>query len=641
MTKTLRRALALGFVALTAAGAAGAATIRSPYAPTASPTIAARLAAEGQEGLDFDAEALAALAAQPKGVFEIPAFPVAPGTTKTLRLHRFEVVAPGALVTIQGPNGQTSMPMPAVSHFAGIVEGDPDSSVYVGATGNRLVAYVHSSLGHTYVGPDESDSAFVVRTADSPLNASAAAAPWHCGEDEMPGALTAKAEPSQPAPGIPDVAFKQATVRVETDNQLYTRFGGNVANLSTYVQTLFGADNVIYNRDLSLYLVVTEIHVWATADPYTGSDTFTQLMQLGDWWHANRPLASYPRTLVHYLSGHPVAGGIAWVDVLCMGDFQNGSDWGGAYSLTQIFGTYPLQLWDQDSSAHEMGHNVNSPHTHCMGPGSTTYYYPTWTDECYSGESSTCFNAPGIVGPAYAPGPGTAVPPAPNQYVGTIMSYCHLLGWQYMSLVFHPRCINDLMLPAIASASCLTQPVVFADVLPSDPFLSYIDTVYTDGITGGCGSNPLIYCPQNPVTRAQMAVFLLKVVHGSTYAPPPCAGVFSDVPCSNSFAAWIEELAAEGITSGCGAGIYCPSNPVTRQQMAAFLLKAEHGSAYSPPACSANPFADVACPSTFANWIQQLVAEGVTGGCGGGDYCPTNPVTRGQMAVFLVKTFGL
>ena len=74
------------------------------------------------------------------------------------------------------------------------------------------------------------------------------------------------------------------------------------------------------------------------------------------------------------------------------------------------------------------------------------------------------------------------------------MSYCHLLGWQYMSLVFHPRCINDIMLPAIAGASCLTTPVIFADVLPSDPFLSYIDTVYTDGITSGCSTNPLIYC---------------------------------------------------------------------------------------------------------------------------------------------------
>ena len=74
--------------------------------------------------------------------------------------------------------------------------------------------------------------------------------------------------------------------------------------------------------------------------------------------------------------------------------------------------------------------------------------------------------------------------------------------------------------------------------------------------------------------------------------------------------------------------------------MAVFLLKTEHGSSYAPPACT-GIFGDVACPSPFANWIERLAAEGVTGGCGGGNYCPANPNTRGQMAVFLAKTFGL
>jgi len=74
--------------------------------------------------------------------------------------------------------------------------------------------------------------------------------------------------------------------------------------------------------------------------------------------------------------------------------------------------------------------------------------------------------------------------------------------------------------------------------------------------------------------------------------------------------------------------------------MAVFLLKAEHGSAYAPPEC-VGAFMDVACPSTFANWIEQLATENVTGGCGGGNYCPGSPNTRGQMAVFITKTFNL
>ena len=74
--------------------------------------------------------------------------------------------------------------------------------------------------------------------------------------------------------------------------------------------------------------------------------------------------------------------------------------------------------------------------------------------------------------------------------------------------------------------------------------------------------------------------------------------------------------------------------------MAAFLLKAKYGSTYVPPPCSGD-FADVACPSLFADWIEQLAAEAITSGCGGNNYCPLNPNTRGQMAVFVVKTFAL
>jgi hypothetical protein len=138
-----------------------------------------------------------------------------------------------------------------------------------------------------------------------------------------------------------------------------------------------------------------------------------------------------------------------------------------------------------------------------------------------------------------------------------------------------------------------------------------------------------------------MAVFLLRAEHGAGWTPPPATGaVFADVPANAFAAAWIETLAAEGITGGCGGGNYCPAGPVRRDQMAVFLLKAEHGASYVPPAC-AGEFADVPCPSPFADWIERLAAEQITGGCGGGDYCPASSVTRGQMAVFIVKTFQL
>ena len=182
----------------------------------------------------------------------------------------------------------------------------------------------------------------------------------------------------------------------------------------------------------------------------------------------------------------------------------------------------------------------------------------------------------------------------------------------------------------------------FLDVPQTNLFHADVETIFRKGITAGCGDGTN-YCVDSSVTRAQMAVFLLKSEHGSGYVPPSCLpGIFGDVACPSQFADWIEQLSAEGITAGCGGGNYCPDASVTRAQMAVFLLKTEHTSAYVPPSCSANPgFADVACPSQFADWIGQLAAEGITAGCGGGNYCPNLAVLRGPMATFLSKTFAL
>jgi hypothetical protein len=178
----------------------------------------------------------------------------------------------------------------------------------------------------------------------------------------------------------------------------------------------------------------------------------------------------------------------------------------------------------------------------------------------------------------------------------------------------------------------------FLDVPPSHQFHGFVTTLVSSAITAGIGGG--LYGVDQSTLRQQMAVFLLKGKHGVCYTPPPCAGTFADVPCPSTFAPWIEELSVEGITGGCGGGNYCPQNPVRRDQMAVFLLKAEHGASYVPPAC-VGTFPDVPCPSQFADWIEHLAAENITGGCGNGNYCPGSNNTRGQMAVFIVKTFTL
>jgi hypothetical protein len=178
----------------------------------------------------------------------------------------------------------------------------------------------------------------------------------------------------------------------------------------------------------------------------------------------------------------------------------------------------------------------------------------------------------------------------------------------------------------------------FSDMPPANPFHDSVLRLVSNGVAGGVGGGN--YGSQGPTLRQQMAVFLLKGQHGACYTPPPCSGVFADVPCSNPFAPWIEALAAEGITAGCGGGDFCPAAPVLREQMAVFLLKAQNGSSFVPVKCDGF-FDDVPCPSQYADWVEMLSLEQITGGCGDHVFCPTAPVLRQQMAVFMTKTFVL
>ncbi len=184
----------------------------------------------------------------------------------------------------------------------------------------------------------------------------------------------------------------------------------------------------------------------------------------------------------------------------------------------------------------------------------------------------------------------------------------------------------------------------FADTPPSNIFYPFVENVLHNGVSSGCAT-PTYFCPASTTLRQQMAVFLLKALLGPCYVPPAATGSFADVPVSNAFAPWIEDLANRGITTGCGPSLYCPSQTVTRKQMAVFLLKTRLGAFYQPPAPT-GIFEDVAADS-YRPWIEDLYNRGITGGCSGGpppapiSYCPEGKITRGQMAAFLVKTFGL
>ena len=181
--------------------------------------------------------------------------------------------------------------------------------------------------------------------------------------------------------------------------------------------------------------------------------------------------------------------------------------------------------------------------------------------------------------------------------------------------------------------------------VPSDYWAEeFINKIYENGITSGCSQDPLMYCPDETVTRAQMAVFLERGINGRDYDPPGATGVFDDCPVSHWAADWVEQFYNDGITSGCSTNplMYCPDNLVTRAQMAVFLLRSMYGNGYTPPS-AAGIFDDVPVTHWAADWIEKFYDEGITGGCSTNPplYCPDEIVNRAQMAVFIVRAFDL
>jgi hypothetical protein len=184
----------------------------------------------------------------------------------------------------------------------------------------------------------------------------------------------------------------------------------------------------------------------------------------------------------------------------------------------------------------------------------------------------------------------------------------------------------------------------FTDVPASHLFYRFVEALVHHDVTGGC--TPATYCPVSSISRDEVAVFVLVAKEGPQYLPPACdPGMprFTDVSASSPFCRWIEELARRNIVSGCSPNAYCPTAPVNRDQMTVFVLATREVPGYAPPPCVAGSevFVDVPASSPFCRWIEELARRGVVAGCGAGRFCPTYWVSRGEMSVFVVATFGL
>jgi hypothetical protein len=197
---------------------------------------------------------------------------------------------------------------------------------------------------------------------------------------------------------------------------------------------------------------------------------------------------------------------------------------------------------------------------------------------------------------------------------------------------------DNIVVSTVFPGTTIGDPTRFVDVLRSNLFFDDVEWLAGEGITLGC--NPPVndrYCPDDPVTRGQMAAFLVRALH---YSDDGGGDRFSDDDDS-VFEADIDRLATARVTFGCDPPdntMFCPDDAVTRGQMAAFLVRAL---GYSDDG-GGDRFVDDDT-SVFAADIDRLATAGVTFGCNPPDntmFCPTQPVTRAQMAAFLHRALG-
>ncbi|MCJ7782757.1 MAG: S-layer homology domain-containing protein, partial [Desulfobacterales bacterium] len=172
----------------------------------------------------------------------------------------------------------------------------------------------------------------------------------------------------------------------------------------------------------------------------------------------------------------------------------------------------------------------------------------------------------------------------------------------------------------------------FVDVLESHWAYEYIEAIYSNGITRGCSQNPLMYCPGQNVTRGQMAAFIIRAKYGENiiYTTDP---YFSDVPSNHTFFKYVQRLKDDATTTVIG--VYGVDNPVTREQMAAFIIRAKYGENFT---YTTTPyFSDVPSDSWAFKYVQKLKDERIT--TLSGTYLAGSVVTREQMAAFIGRAF--
>ena len=190
---------------------------------------------------------------------------------------------------------------------------------------------------------------------------------------------------------------------------------------------------------------------------------------------------------------------------------------------------------------------------------------------------------------------------------------------------------------------------VFYDVDARSWLSKYITSLYAHSYAVGCDNNPFLFCPRKTMTRAEMAVLIVRAYHrgvlgdeGFDEPPEPQDRLFVDVDPSAWYAKWVHQLYEDGFTSGCSVDelAFCPYRRVTKIELAVFMLRARYGPTFDPPPPQ-GIFTDLLVTNWRTRWAEAAFESGIMDACGANRFCPDYEPKRELIAAYMVRGFDL
>jgi hypothetical protein len=272
-------------------------------------------------------------------------------------------------------------------YYQGVIKGQPSSLAAISIFNDEVAGFFSDAGGNYVVGKlrkQEDNAGYNIVYPEASLLQKNG---FECGT--LPAALPVPSvEPTNLTTRCVNMAF-------ETEYDIYTALGYNSVSVSNYVTNLFNQVRTLYNND-GVSVALSQIIIWTTNDPYTGSSTSTTLSQF------QSVRTSFNGDVAQLLTTRGIGGGLAAVIYGLCSSIPNRLCVSG--NLGTIITPVPTYSWEVMVTTHEFGHLLGSRHTHaCVWNGNNTAI-----DGCSGFVEGSCA-LPGI------PGGG-----------GTIMSYCHL-----------------------------------------------------------------------------------------------------------------------------------------------------------------------------------------------------------------------